>query len=828
MTPVALQPSACGHTDLERAARLADAQRNVLEILARGGAFQAVLDALTEALEGLVQGRMCALVLVDPQQKILMGGSGGSLPADYLKTLSGLAVGPDGSATGVAAFSNRRLDAMELQTDTRFAAERAMAVHFGFESCCCVPAHDSEGQAVGVVAVYDRKPQPLPKWEQHVVDVFARLAGIAIERMSIEQRRNAHAETVKLAEKAATFGIWEMDLVTGMVKGSEAWAALERVADASVGVHVDVVRQVVHPDDRHLLGEGVNRTFATGEPYLVDFRIQPEAGVIRWRRSTAQVKFVDGKPRRLIGASLDITNEKEMVTAAEAASRAKSEFLASMSHEIRTPMNAIIGMTSLLLDKELDAEAAEFVETIRSASDSLLTIINDILDFSKIESGKLELENQPVNLVACAEGAVDLLSTRAREKGLELAIELDASLPRWIVGDVTRVRQVLVNLLGNAIKFTSKGDVVLTVAPLQNAEGEPFIHFAVRDTGNGIPADRLHRLFRSFSQVDASTTRKHGGTGLGLAISKRLAELMGGQIWVESEVDKGSTFQFTIPLRPAPPQEEPPAIDAHWPGTRILIVDDNATNRRILAAQVARWQIEAVVAATPQEAIELLRGQHFDLGLFDYEMPEMNGVELARHAASLGLLAGTRLVLSSSTGIPQQEMLAGGTNPFETFLTKPTKLMQLRDTIGALLGGKAAAPNRRSEAGIDTTLAQTRPLRILIAEDNPVNQRVAVRLLERMGYRPDLASNGVEALDAVHRQPYDVVLMDVQMPEMDGLEASRRIAAELAADHRPRLIALTANALKGDRQRCIDAGMDDYLAKPLDLVELREALLRCG
>ena len=340
--------------------------------------------------------------------------------------------------------------------------------------------------------------------------------------------------------------------------------------------------------------------------------------------------------------------------------------------------------------------------------------------------------------------------------------------------------------------------------------------------------DRLDRLFQSFSQVDTSTTRKHGGTGLGLAISKRLATLMDGQIWVESVVDRGSTFHFTIPLRPAPPQDEPPAVDACWPGTRMLIVDDNETNRRILAAQVSRWQIDAVVAATPRDALEMLRGQRFDVGLFDYEMPEMNGVELARHATALGLLEGTRLILSSSTGISPQEMLGGGTNPFKAFLIKPTKLALLRDTIGLALGGSSPVPNRRASTVIDTRLAEARPLRILVAEDNAVNQKVAVRLLERMGYRPDVASNGVEALDAVHRQPYDVVLMDVHMPEMDGLEASRRIATELAPNERPRLIALTANALKGDRQTCIDAGMDDYLAKPLDLDDLRDALLRCG
>jgi signal transduction histidine kinase/CheY-like chemotaxis protein len=662
-------------------------------------------------------------------------------------------------------------------------------------------------------------------------DVAKRVVGAVMDitrEREVLERLNRSAERMRLAEMAASFGIWEMDLATGIVKGTEAWAALESVADANAGRHVDEVRQIVHPDDRWMLAEGSDRAFATGEPYSVEFRIVPEPGIIRWRRSTAQVQFVDGKPSRLIGASIDITNEKEMVAAAEAASRAKNDFLASMSHEIRTPMNAIVGMTSLLLQKDLDDETAEFVETIRSSCDALLTVINDLLDFSKIESGKLDLEDQPFDLVRCAEESVDLLAVRASEKGLELAVEIDPNLPRWIRGDITRLRQILVNLVGNAVKFTAAGEVHLTVKPFGGSSEKPFLHFAVRDTGCGIPEAAMDRLFRSFSQVDASTTRKYGGTGLGLAISKSLSEIMGGRIWVESEPEKGSTFQFVIPLQAASAQESAPLPDAGWLSKRVLVVDDNATNRRIYESQLRHWGLQSVSVATPHEAIQCLRQQKFDLALVDFEMPEMNGLELAQWVASIGIAPEMRIILSSSSGITRRDVLADGSDqPFHAFVTKPVRSDHLREVIGRLLSGTPAGFARRSVAAIDKTVARQHPLRILVAEDNVVNQKVAARLLERMGYHADVVANGLEVLEAVRRQSYDVILMDVQMPEMDGLEASRHIMRDFDAARRPTVIALTANVSASDQEKCKEAGMDEFLGKPLELGRLRDALLQC-
>ncbi|MEQ8381007.1 MAG: response regulator [Coleofasciculus sp. A1-SPW-01] len=663
------------------------------------------------------------------------------------------------------------------------------------------------------------------------------------ERKRIESLLREREERYELAVSGTNDGIWDWDILTNEVYYSPVWMRILGYEENPLLNRLSSWSDHVYPDDLHQVIEDINHHLA-GKTQIYEniHRIKHRDGHYLWIATKGRcIRDRDGNPYRLVGTITDITDKKiaqEQLKAAkeeaETANRTKSDFLAMMSHEIRTPMNAVIGMTSLLLDTQLTAQQGEFVDIIRNSSDALLTIINDILDFSKIESGKLNLEEQPFDLRACIEESLELLSSKARDKGIELAYLMDSQIPESIVGDVTRLRQILVNLVSNAVKFTETGDVVISVTPTAEISEEQIrLQFAVRDTGIGISRTRMDRLFKPFSQVDASTTRQYGGTGLGLAISQRLSELMGGRMWVESEEGVGSTFYFTVIATPVSSDSEPDNSQQVLSDKRLLIVEDNSATRQMLTEQAQSFGIQVEATASTTEALGwLAQRKRFDIAILASQILQMENwsliTQIRQHPHCqnlpiiiLGLIG--QVETHSDTGLPNPSRAIAG------YLHKPIKQSQLYNILVNILTQEVSVPRktRSHSSKYDPTFAHKFPLKILLAEDNVVNQKVAVNMLKRLGYRPDSVANGLEVLQALHRQSYDVVLMDIQMPEMDGLTATQQICQEFSGSARPRIIAMTANAMQGDREECLAAGMDDYMSKPIHVDVLKQVLSQC-
>jgi len=546
----------------------------------------------------------------------------------------------------------------------------------------------------------------------------------------------------------------------------------------------------------------------------------------RLQKENEQLKLeiAELKPYESIGSEL----EKALEEAAQA-SRIKTDFLSMMSHEIRTPMNGVIGMTSLLLDTSLTAEQKNFIDTLKASADGLVSIINDILDFSKIESGKMALEEAPFELRKCIEEALDTYAPSAIDKSLDLLYLIQPDVPPFLIGDMSRLRQILSNLVNNAIKFTEEGEIFVSVERTAENNGIQELTFSVRDSGIGIPKEKIGVLFEAFTQADAFAMRRYGGTGLGLAIAKHIISLMGGRIWVESTLGKGSTFYFTVNLRTSDTGKAKLYVRGQIPelkNSRVLIVDDNPTNRQIFTLQFESWGMKVSAVSSGKEALYTIEDEDepFDLGVIDMQMPVMDGLELGKNIKQLPFKGDIPLIMLTSLGniskLPKEI--------FEAQLSKPIKLAELFEEVLRVIAEDRNKRKNEADHNVDKALSDKLPLRILLAEDNVTNQELVITLLSKMGYHIDAVDNGRKVIEMMEKKHYDIILMDIQMPVLNGMEATKIILEKFPEKDRPPIIAITANAMPGDRERYIAAGMVDYLPKPIRFKDVQQVLIKWG
>ncbi|MEO7209097.1 MAG: response regulator [Steroidobacteraceae bacterium] len=829
-------------------AALSDTNEAIMRVSSAEDLYQRVCEA---AVHG---GRLKAASICVPRETsgdativAIAGESADSLRDVQISIDSSTEVGR--GLVGTAFRTQAPCISNDFQNDSRTVHWHETARQAGIESGAALPLVQY-GRTMAILLLHsadknafeDEVVQLLMHMGRNVVSALDNLKRESERKIAEEQLHVADAR-LKRATRGANDGLWELDVAGREMWVSEHFAEMFGYQQEEFLGRRQKFFDILHADDAVRLREAIERTIRDGVLVDVEVRAKTRAGEARWYRVRGALeRNADGVPSTVSGSQRDITQRQQYALAlleatevAAAANKAKSRFLANMSHEIRTPMNGVIGMIELLLETPLNPMQLDYAQTVRDSASALLTVINDILDFSKVEAGKLDLEVLDMDMRDTVEDVARLLAIQAHAKGLEVIALIDPGLPDLVRGDAGRLRQVLLNLGGNAVKFTQKGEVSIECKVAQKDDRGTLIRCEIRDTGMGIPASRVDALFTAFTQVDSSTTRRFGGTGLGLSIVKRLVELMGGEVGVSSEEGVGSTFWFSARLgvaqdaaktRPAPPIE--------LRGQRIMIVDDNMTNRKVLMGQLSLCGMEAVCASSADEALSLMRlaatgGRPFEVALLDHQMPGCDGATLGKTILAEPALRGARLILLTSSGQRGDGRMFSELG-FAGYLLKPVTHRDLTDCLMMVLGTQAEGWRTATQPIVTRHALRSQRQRdvhhILLAEDNVVNQKVACRILEKLGYRVDVAGDGQAAFEAWQSGRYQAILMDCQMPVMDGYETTRKIREHEAGCKHVPIIALTAHAMKGADNECRAAGMDDYVSKPIDREQLQKALNR--